>query len=448
MNRMKTRNAISVINFAHQHCAACSSFPVAHRKTLAAFIRTAVPLFLAVTLAAGLFPANAALAYAASGASSFEVAAASGAASDAAPGATSGATSASSREIPSTSAQASSQASAQQQTLTRTITWLSTDDQPAFPESINQENITFFLVNSAIEKIDTQYGTTVAQRTNTVSCAPEELATTQASFPAALEVNENGYAGTIPLAETTYEPVYAQRSWEVNQVRTFAGLPNNDAVQIAADLAFDNPETQHSLALRLASLSWTVDSLDAQGLPASYTASALYRGTDTADVLDYYQVTARYEGNVQALEPVTIYQATLTYQAPAIVSEEQATPEKAEGFPVVLAAAIAAAAAAAAAVGVFFWRRRHDVRVCRIELQVIDAQGAKEQLQTLKVIARTTAKRAQDGSLAVEIPPSVDMSVGKFALMLAPNKADGSTLVVLWCGKLVARTHASKVVYL
>ena len=353
-------------------------------------------------------------------------------------------------------------------TQTRIVTWLSTDEQPGFAEAFEQDGLTYSLVGTEIEQLESQFGMVPAQRSVTVPCEPADLDAARNSFAQALDVDQDGYAGSIPLVQVTYAPVYAQRSWEVNELRDFAGLPSNDAIQIAAELSFTNPETENDLVLRLASLSWSIDARDANGLPSSYTAHALYRGADTASVLDHYDVTAFYEGDVQATEPVITYQATLSYRAP--VAEASGGADDSDELSLAaIAAAAAAVAAAAAAFGVFFWRRHRDVRVCRVEAAACEdvsagqgcdddsdapsgcqqgGQGSNAAQETLKVIARVSSKRAKDGSLVVELPPHLDVAAQRYALMLAPHKADGGVLNVVQCGRLVVSTCADRIVYL
>lgn len=353
-------------------------------------------------------------------------------------------------------------------TQTRTVTWLSTDEQPGFVEAFEQDGLTYSLAGTEIVQLESQFGTVPAQRSVTVPCEPADLDAARNSFAPSLDVDEDGYAGSIPLVQVTYAPMYAQRSWEVNELRDFAGLPSNDAVQIAAELSFTNPETENDLVLRLASLSWSIDARDANGLPSSYTAHALYRGADTASTLDHYDVTAFYEGDVQAIEPVITYQATLSYRAP--VAEASGSADDSDELPLsAIAVAAAAVAAAAAAFGVFFWRRHRDVRVCRVEAAACKdvsadqgcdggpdapggcqqgSQGSNAAQEKLKVIARVSSKRVKDGALVVELPPHLDVAAQRYALMLVPHKADGGVLNVVQCGRLVAATHADRIVYL
>ena len=342
-------------------------------------------------------------------------------------------------------------------TQTRTVTWLSTDEQPLFPETLSHEEIHYSLVSTEINEIDARHESVTAQRFATVSCDPSEVDATRSSFAHTVDVDEDGFRGSLPLAYTTSEPVYAQRAWEVNETRVVAGLPSNDAAQIASELLFSNPETQHDLTLRLASLAWTVDTLDATGLPSSYTAHALYRGTDSASVLDSYKVTAWYEGEVHATQPVRTYQATLTYQAP--IGEEHGSLIDEDAFSLApLVSAAVAVAAAATAFGVFFWRRHRDVRVCRVKqgahmnrsgdegVQGSDGHDASRKM--LKVVSRVSSKRSKDGALVVELPPNLDISRGDYALLLDRRKANGARMNVVQCGNYLLSVQAQRIVHL
>ena len=314
----------------------------------------------------------------------------------------------------------------------RTITWLSTEPQPDFSPSLTVDGITYQLSTTAVATIDTQYGQVPAQRTHTVSCWPAELEATCAAFPASMAVDEDGYQGSIPLVSVTQNPVQAIRDWEVNETRSYSGLTSNDAAQIPATIAAVGAETGNALTLRLASLSWTVDATASNGLPASYTATAIYRGADHGAVLDHYDVTAFYEGTVQATEPVTTYQATLSYIGPDPDAKSLAPEAPQDSNAGLLAAAAAVAAAAAAAGGIFFWYRSRDVRVCRV-------QGG-----TLKVVAKVASKRAKDGALLVELPASLYVMPGEMALLLAPHKANGAPMVISHCGMPIANAIATE----
>lgn len=312
----------------------------------------------------------------------------------------------------------------------RTVTWLSTEPQPDFASSLTVDGITYQLSATAVATIDSQYGQVPAQRSQTVSCWPADLDATRAAFPASMTVDENGYQGAIPLVSVTQNPVQVVRDWEVNETRSFSDLTSNDAAQIPVTVAAVGAETGNALTLRLASLSWTVDATAPNGLPTSYTATAIYRGADQGMVLDHYDVTAFYEGTVQAAEPVTTYQATLSYIGPDPDAKGLAAEPSQDLNAGLLAAA--AAAVAAAAGGIFFWYRSRDVRVCR-------RQGS-----SLKVVAKVASKRQRDGSLRVELPASLYVVPGEMALILAPHKANGAPMVISHCGMPIANVTATE----
>lgn len=341
-------------------------------------------------------------------------------------------------------------AQTQTPTQTKTVAWLSTEPQPAFDETLEYNGTTYELVSSEIEAIDSQQESVEATHFETLSCEPSQLEATKQSFPREVYMENETHAGNIGLARIESEPVYAQRTWEVNETCTTSGLPSNDAAQIPPDYTYTNPDTQNTLTLRLAGLSWQVEAYDEVGLPLSYCAYALYRGSDTATLLDSYNVTAHYAGMVDSLEPVITYQATLSYRAnvaPAFAAETTSLEEENTAAQTSAWAPLAAAAAAVVSVGfvVVWWYRRHDVRVCVASCAPARDQASQERL---KVIARVRSKRSQDGSLSVQLPARVNLSAHRYVLLLAPYRANGCSLQVLQNNKLVTRTSALPVVRL
>lgn len=318
----------------------------------------------------------------------------------------------------------------------RVVTWFSTDSQPEFLQTVMVDGAEYQLSASSVEVIDTQYGQVPAQRSQTVSCWPADLETVRGSFAPSVQVDEDGYQGSLPLTGVTYEPINAFKAWEVNETRTYQGLTSNDVDQIPAVLETTGAETGNALTLRLASLSWAVDAVDAHGLPSRYTATAIYRGADEGEILDHYQVTAFYEGTLDATAPVITYQATLSYVSPDPNAVGAGSFDAQQDSLAGVLAAVGAAVTAAAAGGFFFWYRGRDVRVCRKEGE------------TLKVVAKASSKRASDGALLIDLPATLSLLPGQTVLLLAPHKADGGPVRVTQCGSLVFDGRANKMMCL
>ena len=78
--------------------------------------------------------------------------------------------------------------SAPAMTQTRTVTWLSTDEQPDFVEAFEQDGLTYSLAGTEIVQLESQFGTVPAQRSVTVPCEPADLDAARNSFAPSLDV--------------------------------------------------------------------------------------------------------------------------------------------------------------------------------------------------------------------------------------------------------------------
>ena len=321
-------------------------------------------------------------------------------------------------------------------TETRTITWLSTEEQPEHAKTILVAGIEYTFDSATEPKvIKEEYGTTQATKTQWQECAPGDLQATINSFATSVHVDENGFEGDIPQTGVTYETTQANRTWEVNANRIYTNLPSNDVTQIANEIAYTNPDTGNNLNLALAGISWDVATTDADGFPTSYTANCVYRGQDSDVVDDHYTVTATYAGEVTSKEPVLTYEATLTYEAPATVATpttEPAQQTQTNWIP----AAIVAVVAAGILGGFIYWHRRCDVRVGRMKGD------------TFRILAKTCTKRQADGSLRINLPSKIDPTQKGTALMLRKDKASGCDLTISQFGKTICTLKATEFVLL
>ena len=315
--------------------------------------------------------------------------------------------------------------------LQKTYQWTSLESQPAFPQSVTQDGQTYLAGTPVIKELSKVFPTVPATHTETRQCWPADLEATRASFAETYAVDEDDYAGAIPLTNVAVEPFYAFRQWEINEARTYAGLPSNDVAQLPQSIQVASSSTGNTLNLALASLSWRADAVGANGLPSSYTASAIYRGVDGETILDYYQITATWEGEVPAKEPVIQYQATVEYVSTYDGDDVQ---EEDDNLDLPLIAGVAAAAAAVG--GFFFWRRGRDVKVCALR------EGK------LKVVATVASKRGADGSLRIDLPPRVNLASDKVALILRKDKVNGGAVRITQYGTLIHRAQAEETIWL
>ena len=345
-------------------------------------------------------------------------------------------------------ASASTAAGTAAATETRTVTWLSTEQQPTHAKTITVAGTEYAFTGATDPQVvKEEYGTTEATKTQWQECAPANLQATINSFATSMHIDENGYAGDIPQTGVTYVPTQAERSWEVNASRTYAGLPTNDVAQIAREIAYTNPDTGNALTLALAGISWQVTATDEAGFPTSYTANCIYRGQDADTVTDHYTVTATYAGEVTAKEPVLTYQATLTYAAtapevaPAIEVETQVQAQPFDWLPLAAGAALAAAVIGA---GFLYWYRSREVRICLVKNE--QAAAATLDKKSLKTVARVRAKNTQSGEQAVNLPETLNIATTRYALLLPSYRANGSVLNIMQCNKQLLSLKAYKIV--
>ena len=316
----------------------------------------------------------------------------------------------------------------ERETETKTITWTSLEEQPSFDETITINGIVYELAETpVIKEVNTDTARVPADHTIIRECWPDDLDATIASFPETYTSENEEYAGDIPRTNISYEAVYATRTWEVNANQSITNLPTNDVSQLQTSVSYTNPETGNTLSLALASVSWEVVKRDANGLPLAYNAACIYRGTDSADVVDHYVVTASYEGEIPSKTPVITYEAKLTYSATTPAAP--ATPSPDFSWLWALLGGAAAVAASVTCVFVFMWRSK-DVRI-----------GIKMP-NSFKVLARAKSKRRPDASLEVELPATIDASRAGLCLLLRKNKADGGLLRITQCGRLIATSFA------
>lgn len=126
----------------------------------------------------------------------------------------------------------------------------------------------------------------------------------RASFASQADVAayEPGYRGTLGLSSVQLVPVYAPESRQVDRIVSFSGLPDNDVVRIPSEQVFsvssygNGEDGQRESSLLLSDIAYTVEQVDAQGLPTSYRADCCYRGEEEFSQLVGYDATAVYTG--------------------------------------------------------------------------------------------------------------------------------------------------------
>jgi len=122
--------------------------------------------------------------------------------------------------------------------------------------------------------------------------------------------SEDGYAGTLTLdiASIKVETAGTQTSsYTVSATREYPNLSNEDTSLVPKTI------TDGGRTLKLANVEWhaqTIDGIDGNQIPSSYTAVAKYTGTGSKTVITGYVTTADYIGSISKTSAgKTVYKA-------------------------------------------------------------------------------------------------------------------------------------------
>lgn len=298
---------------------------------------------------------------------------------------------------------------------------MESDGMPNPAQRIEQDGTVWELIETtSAPDPDWKAPSTHLERIETVECEPADLDATLAAYPESMEVEQDGVSGEIPRVSLDSEAVWVQQEYQVDRVYDYAGLPDNDSARLDGERSFLIEETGNAVTLRLAGVQWEPEAVDgATGLPSSWTARALYRGTDVRNVVDRYVVTAVYSGDVSDDSDVLMVQTAL-YEA---VPEPEPELEPAFPWP-----AVAAGGAAAVIVGgVLVWWRSRDVKV-------VENAGNG----TYKVVTRVRSKTsAPKGAREVVVPSRLDLGSKRYLLVLRPDAASAPRFVAVHLGETI-----------
>ena len=122
--------------------------------------------------------------------------------------------------------------------------------------------------------------------------------------------SDDGYIGTLTLDITSIKVETAgtkTSSYTVSATREYPNLSNEDTSLVPKSIT-DNGRT-----MKLADIQWraqTIDGIDGEQIPSTYTAVAQYTGTGSKTVITGYVTTADYKGSISKTSAgKTIYKA-------------------------------------------------------------------------------------------------------------------------------------------
>ena len=210
---------------------------------------------------------------------------------------------------------------ADDKTVTREYTHAK-DEVPTIPAQVTDADGRTFVLQGKVTEIapgQTLSKPLVREVTVDAAFGPDP----GAALEAELAVDEDGYAGTLELASHAAVPTYSSRTRAVDRTVVYENLPDNDVSRLPAEEVFtvssdSLPGATTDAALRRASVTMAVASLDDAGMPNSYTATVVFRGEESYLEQTGWHVTGTYAGTVEKKDVNYITTATYTLQPPTI----------------------------------------------------------------------------------------------------------------------------------
>ena len=260
--------------------------------------------------------------------------------------------------------------------LTITQTHENVSQEPAAPAQTytDEAGRNYTLSNYEVKELPGETVSVPFERWYETECTPDKLDSVLAGIPATIEIDEDGYQGSIPLVSKETRVVSATQSAQIDATQQYSGLPSNSVSQIPETIGY-HTDWGNDITLTRAGVSFEVESTDAYGIPATYKATATFRGVDSKGVTDHYVVRAEYAGNVPAKNQPRTYKVTATYDevvpepAPAPtptvpetttmngVTTVQLTTAPATTIPLIPITVLAAGATTGTALILFYVRR-------------------------------------------------------------------------------------------
>lgn len=195
-------------------------------------------------------------------------------------------------------------------TTTRSYTWKDGEQQPTAAQTVTSNGVTYTLketskpVKSGKDSKLTQSFTTTQTGTAT------DINGVQAAVPSSTQYSEDGYSGTLYRTSVSYTPVYVSKDQPDNAKR----IGTATGKEHPADSTLPGEIYQNGHKLTRTSVTWEKTGGDSESSIWQYTAQ--YSGTYQERVIDHYNVTGSYSGNLTKTVSGGTWSMTATYTAP------------------------------------------------------------------------------------------------------------------------------------
>ena len=211
-----------------------------------------------------------------------------------------------------------------QQTITRQFTHKATE-VPDIPEEYRDAAGNLYGYQDRTSAPDPAQGVLSKNLSREVYITTGLVDVPSSTLATTLDVDEEGFAGTLTLADHSQTPVYESRSRMVDRAVVYDNLPDNDVTQLPTEESFtvtsdSSPDATTTASLRRAAVTMAVAATDEQGLPRSYSATVIFRGEERYLEQVGWDVTGTYTGTISKKDVRYLTTATYTLVQPATVA--------------------------------------------------------------------------------------------------------------------------------
>lgn len=172
----------------------------------------------------------------------------------------------------------------------------------------DHDNVRYVYQEIAVDAI-TSVETKHCMRTVSITTATADQDAIRRAIRDTIEVEDDGYTGTLTLAPDSIQTTPEQASETATVIRQYKGLTANDPSLVEASIQ------QGDVSLTLSGITWTAETSTTVGgleFTTLWTAEATYTGTQKPTGKDSYITTAAYSGELQR-EVITGQRVTVTY---------------------------------------------------------------------------------------------------------------------------------------
>lgn len=195
-------------------------------------------------------------------------------------------------------------------TTTRSYTWKDGEQKPSAAQTVTSNGVTYTLKGTSNPVKSGSDSTLTQSFTTTQTGTASDVNGVQAAVPSSTQYSEDGYSGTLYRTSVSYTPVYVSKDQPDNAKR----IGTATGKEHPADSTLPGEIYQNGHKLTRTSVTWEKTGGDSERSIWQYTAQ--YSGTYQERVLDHYDVTGTYSGNLTKTVNGGTWSMTATYTAP------------------------------------------------------------------------------------------------------------------------------------